>query len=347
MRNRVGLVVLGAAPAAAVLAAVAVGSAGGSAPVAVEVGAAVLLIGGLQTLVIIHLRRLRRRLDQVSRGLVAPGKATFAAPAINPRQRAAQADEDAEATVWDGRLPIPPKHLRFMTESDERFVSTARSLAATVVGAGLQPQSDVLDVGSGYGRLAVGLMDRSDFTGTYLGFDILPRHVAWCSNVITRADERFQFRHLDLLNQRYNPTGQLDPGEAVFPAEDASVDVCALFSVFTHLYRPTVERYLAEIARVLRPGGSAVTSWLLFDDRRLATVTSDASTYPLRLRGEDGSRFMQADDPLRAIGFPQDDVAAMAAKAGLSVARIEHGYWDTGVSDGSTTQFQDLVILHR
>jgi SAM-dependent methyltransferase len=193
----------------------------------------------------------------------------------------------------------------------------------------------------------VGLLDRSDFTGTYLGFDILPRHVAWCSNVITKADPRFRFRHLDLLNQRYNPTGAMDPSEAVFPSGDASIDLCALFSVFTHLYRPTVERYLQEIARVLRPGGCAVTSWLLFDDERLATVASDSSAYPLRLRGDDGSRFMLAEDPLRAIGFPQDDVVEMVAKAGLQVASIERGYWDTGAADGPTSQFQDLVILRR
>lgn len=347
MRNRVGLVVLAAAPVAALLAGVAALVAGGSLVVAILVAVAVGLLGGLQALVIVHLRRLRRRLDQVGRSLSAPGKATFAALAAGDRQRAAQAEQDAKATLWDGRLPIPPMHLRFMTESDERFVVTARSLAAAVASSGLRPESDVLDVGSGYGRLAVGLLDRSDFTGTYLGFDILPRHVAWCSSVITKADPRFRFRHLDLLNQRYNPNGTMDPSEAVFPAPDSSVDLCALFSVFTHLYRPTVERYLHEISRVLRPGGCAVTSWLLFDDQRLATVTSDSSAYPLRLRGDDGSRFMVAEDPLRAIGFPQDDVLEMAVKAGLQVERVERGFWDTGVADQPTSQFQDLVILRR
>ena len=347
MRNRVGLLVLLAAPVAAVLAGTAAAAAGGSLIVSLLVAAAVLLIGGLQTLIVVHLRRLRRRLDQVAREVGTPRKATFASPAPTPKQREAQAAQDAKATVWIGGLPIPPMHLRFMNESEERFLTTARSLAASLARGGLQAESDVLDVGSGYGRLAVGLLERSDFAGTFLGFDILPRHVGWCTNVITRADDRFQFRHLDLLNQRYNPSGTMDPSEAVFPAADASIDVCALFSVFTHLYRPTVQRYLLEIARVLRPGGSAVTTWLLFDDDRLITATSDASAYPLRLQAGDGSRFMLTEDPLRAIGFPQDDVVAMAGEAGLSVTQVERGNWDTGVGQAATSQFQDLVILRR
>jgi SAM-dependent methyltransferase len=347
MRSRAGTGVLAAAPLAAVLAAVAAGVAGGSFVVAVLVGLAVLLVAGLQVLVIVHLRRLRRRLDQVARGLGVAPKASFATQAAKSRDRAAQATEDAAATVWVGALPVPPVHLRFMGESDERFVATARTLAAVLGHSGLQPGSDVLDVGCGYGRLAVGLLDDRSFTGTYLGFDILPRHVAWCANVITAADQRFAFRHLDLLNQRYNPTGTLDPSEATFPADDSSVDVCALFSVFTHLYRPTVERYLGEIARVLRPDGTAATSWLLFDDERLADVVADSSHYPLRLVGVDGSRYMEADDPLRAIGFPEQDVVAMAGKAGLSVDRIERGYWATGVPESDASQFQDLVVLRR
>ena len=344
MRNRVGSVVAVAPAAAALLAGAAAAAAGGSLAVCVLTAAAVAVLAALQVLVVVHLRRLRRRLDQVAHQL-GPAKATFAAAAAGQRQRETQAQQDAAATVWADGLPIPPMHLRFMTESDERFIATARTLAATLAGAGLEPNSDVLDVGSGYGRLAVGLMDRTDFTGTYLGFDILPRHVGWCSKVITHADQRFQFRHLDLMNERYNPTGVMDPAQAVFPAPDGSVDVCALFSVFTHLYRPTVERYLEQIARVLRPGGVAVTSWLLYDDDRLATVTSAQSAYPLRLLGDDGSRFMLAEDPLRAIGFPQDDVEAMAGKAGLQVARVERGNWDSGGADTSRSQFQDLVVL--
>jgi SAM-dependent methyltransferase len=347
MRSRVGLIVLLAAPAAAVLAAVAAGVAGGSFVVALLVGLAVLLVGGLQVLVLVHLRRLRRRLDQVARGLGVANRASFAGQAASPRNRAAQANSDAAATVWVGALPVPPMHLRFMGESDERFVTTARTLAGVLRRNGLQARSDVLDVGCGYGRLAVGLLDDQDFAGTYLGFDILPRHVAWCANVITPADGRFTFKHLDLLNQRYNPTGSMDPSTATFPAADASVDLCALFSVFTHLYRPTVERYLAEIARVLRPGATAATSWLLFDDDRLAEVVSDSSHYPLRLVGVDGSRYMEADDPLRAIGFPQDDVLAMAAKAGLAVERVERGYWPTGKAQSPEQEFQDLVVLRK
>ena len=178
-------------------------------------------------------------------------------------------------------LPLPPTAMRFMREDDERLIAVADELAGLLVEHGLSADGSVLDIGSGYGRLALGILHSLDYRGRYLGFDILPRHVAWCAATITPTFPMMRFEHLDIRNERYNPAGSLDPATVGFPAASAQTEFCALFSVFTHLHRPVVERYLHEIHRVLRPGGTAVTTWFLFDAARLPAITSNAATYPM------------------------------------------------------------------
>ena len=91
--------------------------------------------------------------------------------------------------------------------------------------------------------------------GSYAGFDVNPIGIGWCQ---LRYDERFRFTLADLYNSRYHPTGSLRADEYRFPYEDASFDVVLAASVLTHLLEDAAAHYLAEIARVLRPGGRAV-----------------------------------------------------------------------------------------
>ena len=233
--------------------------------------------------------------------------------------------------------------MRFMREDDERLIAVGDELAGLLVEQGLTADGSVLDVGSGYGRLALGILHSLDFRGRYLGFDILPRHVAWCAQTITPAFPTMRFAHLDIRNERYNPAGMLDPATVGFPAPSARTGFCALFSVFTHLHRPVVERYLHEIHRVLEPGGTAVTTWFLFDAARLPTITSSAATYPMVHVLDEVSRYADADDPLQAIAYDEAAVRGWAAAARLEVVSIDHGTW--AGEPGRT--FQDLVILQR
>lgn len=238
------------------------------------------------------------------------------------------------------RLPLPPERLRFMRESDERFVATAHELADLVLEyAG--PDARVLDVGSGYGRLAIGLVDRG-FTGRYDGFDILPRHVAWCRKHLTPVVPSLHFHHLDVRNARYNPEGRVDPTRARFPVS-GSFDVVALFSVFTHMDRPALTHYLAEIRRVLRPGGVAVSTFFLWDDARLEAITSPSAIYPMVHELDADTRYMNPADPLHAIAYRESLVMDLIADAGFEVEHVEFGHWDG--HDAPHTQ--DLVVFGR
>jgi SAM-dependent methyltransferase len=237
---------------------------------------------------------------------------------------------------------IPPAELRFMNEDEERFVRQGRELAGQVLDAGDRTDVSILDIGSGYGRLAVGLIADGRHTGSYVGWDILGKHIGWCAENITPEHPRYEFKHVNAHNPRYNPGGTLDPDKIKFPVANKSADTAALFSVFTHLYRSNIEHYLKEIRRTLKPGGIAVTSWLLWDDERLAAVTGAKAAYPLVHELDAETRYSDLKDPLRAIGFTPRLVREMVESAGLKIRSTTLGSWD-GVT--TSNQFQDLVVI--
>ncbi len=240
-------------------------------------------------------------------------------------------------------LPLPPSKMRFMGENDEQLIQVGDELAGLLVAFGMTADSAILDVGCGYGRLALGILHATDHRGPYLGFDILRRQIDWCRTAITPTFPRLCFEHLDIRNGRYNPGGMIEPTEVSFPTRSASTDVCALFSVFTHLYRPDIERYLGEIRRVLRPGGVAVTTWFLFDEDRLPRATSSAATYPMVHVLDDVTRYTEEGNPLRAIAYEEGAVRAMVGSARLEVLAIDHGTW----AGEPGRVFQDVVVLRR
>lgn len=240
-------------------------------------------------------------------------------------------------------FPLPPQHLRFMGEDDTEFVETAAELANLVIERGLPRTGTVLDVGSGYGRLAIGLRNSSDFDGSYIGFDILRRHVRWCRKTLTPLSDSYRFRHIDLRNARYNPEGTVDPLSFRFPAGIGTIDAIALFSIFTHFYRADIEHYLREFRRVLKPGGVAITTWFLYDEQRLPAILSDSSQFAMAHQLDEHTRYFNLDDPLHAIAYDEVFVRRLAAEAGLEVVSIDRGTW-TG-EDGLS--FQDLVVLRR
>lgn len=247
-------------------------------------------------------------------------------------------------TASSGRpLPLPPAKLRFMGENDEQLIQVGDELAGLLVAYGLTADSAVLDVGCGYGRLALGILHATDHRGPYLGFDILRRQIEWCRTTISLTFPTMRFEHLDIRNGRYNPGGTIDPTKASFPARSASTDVCALFSVCTHLYRPDIERYLDEIRRVLRPGGVAITTWFLFDEARLPQATSSAATYPMVHVLDEVTRYTEEGNPLRAIAYAEGAVRGMARAARLEVLAVDRGTW----AGEPGRVFQDVVVLRR
>lgn len=246
--------------------------------------------------------------------------------------------------VRGGRDPLVPPRALWFVGGGADFVASGDRLAAQIVAAcGLRPDERVLEVGCGIGRIARPLTRHLSAAGTWDGFDVVPRAIAWCERAYA-GHPNFRFHHADVHNAKYHPRGRIAAGEYRFPFADASFDVIYLTSVFTHMLRPDVEHYTDEIARVLAPGGRAfLTYFLLGPDvhERLA-----AGTTTMRFDVElPGARAMHAGSPEAAVAYEEGDVRAMLTASGLELAGPpRYGSW-SGRPDHLT--FQDVVVVRR
>ena len=113
--------------------------------------------------------------------------------------------------------------------------------------AGLRDGMAVVDLGCGSGRLAHAL--GKELKIEYYGIDIVEALLAYAR---TKTPAHYRF----ILNYTLN-----------IPLPDASADMIAAFSVFTHLRPAETYIYLEDMRRVLKPGGRIVFSFLEFAQR--------------------------------------------------------------------------------
>ncbi len=110
---------------------------------------------------------------------------------------------------------------------------------------GLEKHHTVIDVGCGSGRLAVQLRDFLD--GKYIGLDVVKDLFVYAQEISQRPDWSF-----------YEA-----PGLSI-PEPDNSADFICFLSVFTHLLHEESYQYLQDAARVIKPGGRIIVSFLEF-----------------------------------------------------------------------------------
>lgn len=235
-----------------------------------------------------------------------------------------------------------------MGEDDQQFIEIANQYATLLSERGLRSDHSILDIGCGYGKLAFGLMSQLDFRGQYEGFDLLRRHVDWCNDAITTRASNFHFTHLDIANARYNPEGSLDPSQLRFPYDDDSFDFCALFSVFTHMYDSDIRRYVDEIKRVVKSTGVCVATLFLFNETRMAMVTSEACALPMKYQLSEVCRYFNKDSILHAISYEENYMRHLWTRAGFVVTDLTWGSWagDQPAShDAQTYSYQDVMTV--
>jgi SAM-dependent methyltransferase len=252
---------------------------------------------------------------------------------------------DAVDVLRGRRDPLlPPRRLRG-TVGDTDFAATGESIVRLLVErAGLRPGHRVLDVGCGIGRVARPLTGVLAPEGEYEGFDASRQAVRWCARRYRRRHPRFRFRHLDVHNAAYNPRGSLPAREVDFPYEDASFDVVLAASVLTHLLTDAADRYLGEMARVLRPGGRTLITFFLLDGE--ARALQRAGRGKVRLLREHWPACTARDGvPEEAVGYDESWVRERHDAHGLEVLEpILRGSW---CGRSGAAGFQDVVVAQR
>lgn len=221
-------------------------------------------------------------------------------------------------------LPLPPPVLRHCTaeyRDDSYFVESARrDVRHLVEHAGLAMGSQLLEIGCGPGRLAIGLLSLGFPIGRYEGVDVDPDAVDWCRRFIAARHGAYAFHHVDVHNERYNPSGEIRLEEQFrFAFRDQFFDVIFLYSVLTHMQPGDVRVYLAELRRLLSPGGRVFLTAYVEPD------VPEVSVNPPWYRG--GSL-----TPLHRVRFEDNSFRALLSEHGLAVVRCDHGTEHDGQS---------------
>ena len=226
-------------------------------------------------------------------------------------------------------IPVPPDGIRVGKRSSYHKQGQA-FLRLLVERCDLRPDSSVLEVGCGTGRIAAALAWYLSSGGRYEGFDIVADSVEWCQREIGSRFDNMRFDHADVFNALYNPDGSHPAAEYRFPYADDTFDAVYLTSIFTHMLPADVERYLEEIARTLRPGGRALITYFLLNEEARELIAAGRARPEYRGFGDRGDGFFAArgDNPEGAVAFEEDYVRGIYSQIGLEIDEpISYGRW--------------------
>lgn len=212
---------------------------------------------------------------------------------------------------------------------------------------GLRDDLKVLEIGCGIGRDAIPLTEILSRRGSYVGIDIIKDSIDWCNANISKRYPNFRFVHYDVKDQLHNPGGQSSTAKIILPADDKSIDLVILQSVFTHMFREDIIHYMKEFARIMKPSGRAYATCFLVDEAVLERARQTNLT-PFNLRfehlWEEGCFINDPKYPTGAVAYTREAFSSMIGRAGLKLARpFLRGAWSGYYPDPEDSQ--DVAIL--
>ncbi len=238
-------------------------------------------------------------------------------------------------------VPLPPPDLSVLDVGPDPMGLRSARQRAVLEHWGLRPDSDLLEIGCGMGRLAYALNGFFD-TGTYTGFDVSAAAIAWLDEHYAPLLPNFRFDLIDVRNTRYNTEGSTDAEAVRFPYPDDAFDMVCSYAVLIHMPLPEVRHYMGEARRVVRPGGTAIMSVF-------------AVTDPARLPHTDGEPFTpvgpgtyarKPEAPTHGLAFDHDVLVEVFADAGWGVVDFARGDWrDPDDIDTTPTASGDIFVL--
>jgi SAM-dependent methyltransferase len=193
--------------------------------------------------------------------------------------------------------------------------------------AGLEPDSRVLDIGCGTGRMAAPLAAWLNEGAGYVGFDVSESAISTCRRTLGSTRPDFQFVHADIRNREYRSGGSISETAFKFPAEDASVDVAFATSVFSHMTLDSITHYLAETRRVLKPGGRFMFTAYALTPERIAAIHQGQGQLAFK-PWRDDAMVIDPKSPERAIAHPLSGLVAAIRQSELDLpAGVLFGGW--------------------
>jgi SAM-dependent methyltransferase len=230
---------------------------------------------------------------------------------------------------------LPPGRGERFREMGQAFLSYFVELG------GLRPDARMLDVGCGFGRMAIPLTGYLASEGSYEGFDIIPERVRWCAEHISVDHPNFRFHHANIFNKQFNPKGSILGTDYRLPYPDGHFNFVLSVFVFSNMAPDDIAHYFEEIARVTRAGGRFAATFFLLNDESLGLIRDGRSQYPFDLdfgiyRGGEG---------FDAVAHDERFVFSLYERFGMKIRDpVHYGAW-AGRSTYLTQQ--DLVFAER
>ncbi len=229
---------------------------------------------------------------------------------------------------------IPPRGLIYTGSGD--FIKAGLDWATFFKLHGLQVHDSFLDIGSGIGRIALGLT--SVHKGKYEGFEAMQVGAEWCKKNITPKFPNFHFQHIHLHNDLYNSDG-LDAASFVYPYKEDAFNFACSISVFSHMIDSEVDNYLKESSRVMQAGGVLVATFFVLH------AGMEQKNKAFSFKYDKGHYALMNDKVVSAnVAFNKDWLVSRMKAHGFVVEHYLQGYW-SGFQQMERLAFQDIFVL--
>lgn len=236
---------------------------------------------------------------------------------------------------------VPPRMTSLIVGSGDFKKTGFEFLGHLIRHVGLKPDHRVLEIGSGYGRMAVGLTSYLAPSGSYDGIEIIRKAVDWCDKEISSRYPNFKFHHADVRNPYSNYDGKNSATEYRIPFPDKSFDVIFLTSVFSHMPPQEIDNYLGEIRRLLKADGRCFITYYLLDDFALKQIQERRASQPFDY-AFDGYLSTSQTTPENTIACPEATIRELYEQNGLTIEEpILYGAWP---GRESFLSYQDVIV---
>ena len=188
----------------------------------------------------------------------------------------------------------------------------------------IRSNASVLEIGCGCGRLSRAFGDYLVPGGCYDGMDVSADMIGWCQRHLRRPNANFTW--VDVYSPDQNPAGSVRAAALTFPYSDSRFDAAIVSSVFTHIMPDEIERYVSELARVLKLAGCCFVSAFLMDKPAEAAIASGATIFDFRYPIGPCLTFDRAH-PEAGIACRKEWLLDLLERSGLEIKLTRNGTW--------------------